>query len=194
MGPDEQLLMQVWDESASCKECDERGDGDVRVDEDDDDDDYFVGSWVFNMEELRQPCNQRHSVALHHDQNEHDQPNQLQSEAFSNREVVLPEIMMTVKVSYTCYATEESNCHYMLRCSHNSVVSLRCGVLESRAMLFREKRNACQRERAPPTSTRSTDCAQKFRVPTHSYERPRDRIHDGLYLLTDGWRRQWYHC
>lgn len=105
MGPDEQLLMQIWDESAGCEDSDERDHGDVRGDEDDDDDeDYFVGSWVFNMEELRQPCDQRHLVALNHEQHEHDKQNQLHSEAFSNKEVVMPEATMTVKVSYACHA------------------------------------------------------------------------------------------
>ena len=47
--------MQVWDESAGCEDSDERDDGEDEDDEDDDED-FFVGSWVFNMEELRQPC------------------------------------------------------------------------------------------------------------------------------------------
>ena len=99
MGPDEQLLMQVWDESAGCEEGDVRDDREVRGDEDDDDE-YFVGSWVFNMDELRHPYSQKHLVALHHEQNEHDQQNQMHSEAFSNKEVVMPETIMTVKVSH----------------------------------------------------------------------------------------------
>lgn len=84
--------MQVWDESAGCEDSDERDDGEDEDDEDDDED-FFVGSWVFNMEELRQPCSQRHLVALHHEQNDHDQQNQSPSEAS-----VMPETLMTVKV------------------------------------------------------------------------------------------------
>ena len=101
MGLDEQLLLNVWDESAGWEECDEKDHDDGRGEEgDDDDEDYFVGSWAFNVEELRQPCSQRHVVALHHEQNEHDQQNKWHNETFTNKAAVIPETIMTVKVSH----------------------------------------------------------------------------------------------
>ena len=101
MGPDEQLLLQVWDESVGCEREGRDNSESQDEDVDDDDEDYFIGSWVFNVDELRQPCSQKHVITLNHELYDQDHLNQMCNEAFSEMDVVMPETIMTVKVRET---------------------------------------------------------------------------------------------